>query len=85
VPPDADVKDIAQPTTVPWNAPTITMDIQDLPKDEVVTTYLSLLHNLYDNPYNIITYTDSSQLSTQTGTGFYIPIASPTPSTPSSP
>jgi hypothetical protein len=73
VPPDADVKDTAQPTTAPWNAPSITIDIQDLPKDEAATTDLSLLHNLCDDPHNVIAYTNGSQLSTQSGAGFYIP------------
>jgi ribonuclease HI len=73
VPPDADVEDTAQPTTTPWNVPTITVDIQDLPKDEAVTAHLSLLYDLCDNPYNVIAYTNGSQLSTQTGAGFYIP------------
>jgi hypothetical protein len=60
VPPDANVEDTAQPTTTPWNAPTITVDIQDLPKDEAVTAYLSLLYDLCDDPYNVITYTNGS-------------------------
>jgi ribonuclease HI len=79
VPPDADVEDTAQPTTARWNAPTTTVDIQDLPKDEAVTAHLSLLHDLCDDPRNIITYTDGSQLSTQTGAGFYIPHSVPNP------
>jgi hypothetical protein len=44
-----------------------------------VTAHLSLLHDLRDNPHNVIAYTDSSQLSTQTGTGFYIPHRLPNP------
>jgi ribonuclease HI len=44
-----------------------------------VTAYLSLLHGLHNDPHNIIAYTDSSQLSTQTGTGFYIPHGLPNP------
>jgi ribonuclease HI len=79
VPPDADVEDTAQPTTAPWSAPTITVDIQNLPKDEVATAHLSLLHNLRDDPYNVIIYTDGSQLSTHTGAGFYIPHDLPNP------
>jgi hypothetical protein len=79
VPLDADVEDTAQPTTAPWSAPTITVNIQNLPKDVAVTPYLSLLYNLHGNPHNVITYTDSSQLSTQTGVGFYIPHCLPNP------
>jgi hypothetical protein len=79
VPPDTNVEDTTQPTTTPWNAPTITIDIQDLPKDEPVSSHLSLLHDLHDNPHNVITYTDSSQLSTQTSAGFYIPHGLPNP------
>jgi hypothetical protein len=45
----------------------------------VATAYLSLLHDLYDDPHNVIAYTGSSQLSTQTGTGFYIPHSLPNP------
>jgi ribonuclease HI len=79
VPPDTNIKDTAQPTTTPWNATTITVDIQDLPNDEAVTTHLSLLYDLHDDPHNVITYTNGSQLSTQTGTGFYIPHGLPNP------
>jgi hypothetical protein len=79
VPPDADVEDTAQPTTAPWNAPTITVDIQDLPKDKVATAHLSLLHDLRDDPHNVIAYTNGSQPSTQTGAGFYIPHGLPNP------
>jgi ribonuclease HI len=77
--PDADVEDTAQPTTAAWSVPTITVDIQNLPKDAVATTHLSLLHDLRGDPHNIIAYTDGSQLSTQTGTGFYIPHGLPNP------
>jgi ribonuclease HI len=77
--PNADVEDTAQPTTAPWSAPTITIDIQNLPKDKAAITHLSLLHNLCNDPHNIITYTDGSQLSTQTGAGFYIPHSLPNP------
>jgi hypothetical protein len=45
----------------------------------VATTDLSLLHDLHDDPHNIIAYTDSSQLSTQTSAGFYIPHSLPNP------
>jgi hypothetical protein len=79
VPPDANVEDTAQPTTAPWSIPTITIDIQNLPKDAVVTAHLSLLHDLHGDPHNIITYTDGSQLSTQTGAGFYMPHGLPNP------
>jgi hypothetical protein len=79
VPQDTNVKDTAQPTTAPWNVPTITVDIQGLPKDEVVTAYLSHLHDLCNDPHNIITYTDGSQVSTQTSVGFYIPHSLPNP------
>jgi hypothetical protein len=77
--PDADVDDTAQPTTAPWSAPTITVDIQNLPKDAAATAHLSLLHDLRGDPQNVIAYTDGSQLSTQTGAGFYIPHGLPNP------
>jgi hypothetical protein len=77
--PNANVEDTAQPTTTPWNVPTITIDIQNLPKDKAATAHLSLLHNLHNNPHNVIAYTDSSQLSTQTGAGFYNPYGLPNP------
>jgi ribonuclease HI len=79
VPPDADIEDTAQPMTAPWNAPTITVNIQDLPKDEAVTAHLSLIHNLRDDPHNVIACTDGWQLSTQTGAGFCIPHSLPNP------
>jgi hypothetical protein len=79
VSPDADVEDTAQPTTAPWSAPTITVDIQNLPKDVAATTHLSLLHDLCGDPHNVIAYTDGSQLSTHTGAGFYIPHGLPNP------
>jgi ribonuclease HI len=77
--PDADVEDTAQPITAPWSAPTITVDIQNLPKDAAATAHLSFRHDLRGDPHNIIAYTDGSQLSTQTGAGFYIPHGLPNP------
>jgi hypothetical protein len=79
VPLDTNVEDTAQCTTAPWRVPTITVDIQNLPKDAAVTAHLSLLHDLCSDPHNIIAYTDSSQLSTQTGVGFYLPHTLPNP------
>jgi ribonuclease HI len=79
VPLDADVEDMAQPITAPWNVPTITINIKDLPKDEAVTAHLVLLHDLSNDPHNVIAYTNGSQLSTQTGAGFYIPHSLPNP------
>jgi ribonuclease HI len=63
----------------PWTTPTVRIDIPELPKDEAAIEYLSLLRHLRHNPRNVITYTDSSQLTGHTGAGYYIPHRLPHP------
>jgi ribonuclease HI len=77
--PHADIEDMAQPTAAPWTTPTVRIDIPELPKDEAAIEYLSLLCCLRRNPRNVVTYTDGSQLTSDTGAGYYIPHGLPHP------
>jgi hypothetical protein len=63
----------------PWTTPTVWINIPELPKDEATIIYLSLLCYLYYNPHNIIAYTNGSQLTGDTGAGYYIPHRLPHP------
>jgi ribonuclease HI len=77
--PDANIEDMAQPTAAPWTTPTVRIDIPELPKDEAAIEHLSLLRRLHRNPCNVVAYTDGSQLTGHTGTGYYIPHRLPYP------
>jgi hypothetical protein len=71
--PDDEIENIVHPPDILWVLPPITTSITALPEDEASKTHLDLLHHLQQQPRTIITYTDSSQLGSSTGAGFYIP------------